>query len=112
MWINYEGKDSPMIHGNDIYYNHMTPHNRGVYALQANPGDDDNSTLTPNSSKASVEICMAQVCTVVWCVGQKATYHDTAFTIVGRGRYEPDPHTLYPHMTHVTPHDIPNLYNR
>ena len=50
IWINHEGKDSPMSHGHDINYNHMTPCNRGAYALQTNPGDDDNSTLTPKGS--------------------------------------------------------------
>ena len=50
MWTNYEGQDSPMSHGHDVNYSYMTPHNRGIYALQANKGDDDNSTLTPNGS--------------------------------------------------------------
>ena len=32
--------------------------------------------------------------------------------MVHRGIWEPDPHTLYPHMTHVAFHDIPNICTR
>ena len=52
MWTNHEGKDSLMSHGHDINISHMTPHNRGAYALQTNPGSDDDSTLTPKGSNS------------------------------------------------------------
>ena len=52
MWMNHEGKDCLMSHGHDINCNHMKPCNRGVYALQANSGKDDDSTLTPNGSNS------------------------------------------------------------
>ena len=52
MWTNHEDKNSPLSLGHDINYNHMMPYNRGVDALQANPGNDDNSTLTPKGSNS------------------------------------------------------------
>ena len=52
MWMNHEGQNSPMSHGHNVNYNHMAPHNRGVYSSQSNPGDDDDSTLTQNGSNS------------------------------------------------------------
>ena len=80
--MNHEGKDCLMSHGHDINCNHMKPCNRGVYALQANSGKDDDSTLTQMVAIASVETHMTHVCTVVGCVGQKATYYDTALKLL------------------------------
>ena len=40
-------KESPMSHGHNANYNYMTPHNRGVYSLQANPSNDDNVNSDP-----------------------------------------------------------------
>ena len=52
MWANHEGQGSPMSHGHNVNNNHIILHNRGVYSSQANPGDDENSTLTPNGSNS------------------------------------------------------------
>ena len=52
MWTNHEGKDIPMSYWYDINYSHMTPCNRGVNAVQANPGNDDDSTPTPKGSNS------------------------------------------------------------
>ena len=52
MWTNHEGQDSPMSQDLNINYKYMTPHNRGIYPSQANPGDNDDSTLTPNGSNS------------------------------------------------------------
>ena len=50
MWTNHEDQDSPMSHSHIVNHNHMTLHNRGAYLLHSNPGDSDDSTLTPNGS--------------------------------------------------------------
>ena len=52
MWTNHEGLDSPMRHGHNVKYNHMTLHYRGVYSLQSNLGDDDDSILTHHGSNS------------------------------------------------------------
>ena len=41
-----------MSHGHNINYKYMTLHNRGIYSPQPNPGDDDDSTLTPDGSNS------------------------------------------------------------
>ena len=82
IWTNHEGKDSPMSHGHDINYNCTTPRNEGVNALQANPGNDDDSTLTPKGSNSISEDSHASSLYSCWCVGWKATYHDTALKLL------------------------------
>ena len=52
MWRNHEGQDSPVSHGHNVNYSHMTLCNRGVYPSQSNPGDADDTTLTPNGSNS------------------------------------------------------------
>ena len=112
MWIHHEGQDSPISHGHDVNYNYMTPHNRGVYALQANPGNDDDSTLTPNCSNSISGNLHGLSLYSCWMHGKEGHLSQYHSKIVGRGRYEPDPHTLYPHLKHAAPHDISNSYDR
>ena len=52
VWTNHEGQNSPVSHGHNVNYNHMTLHNRGVHLSHSNPGGNDDSTLTPNGSNS------------------------------------------------------------
>ena len=112
MWMNHESQDSPMSHGHNVNHNHSTLCNRGVYSLQLNPHDDDDSTLNPNGNNSisgdsyGLNLYSCLVCGIE---GHLQWYCSKT---IGRGKYEPDSHTLYPHMTHVTSHDVPNLYYR
>ena len=112
MWTNHEGQDSPVSHGHNVNYNHTTPCNRGVYSLQANPGDDDDLTLTPNGSNNIRGDSHDSSLYSHWVCGMEGHLPWYCSKTVDRGRHEPDSHTLCSHMTHIASHDAPNLYNR
>ena len=112
LWTNHESKDSPMSHGHDINYNYITPHNRGAYGSQTNLCHDDNSTLTPKGSNSVSGDLHGSSLYSCWVCGTEGNLSQYCSKTVNRGRCELDPHTFYPHKTHVAPHDISNLYNR
>ena len=77
----------------------MTPHNRGVYTLQANLDDDDDSTLTPKGSNSICGDLHGLSLYSCWVCGMEGYLSQYCSKIADGGRYGPDPH-------------IPNLYNR
>ena len=112
MWTSHKGQDSPVSHGHNGHYKYMTQCNRGIYSSQTKSGDDDDSTLTPTGSNSISGDFHGLSLYSCWICGTKGHLSQYCSKTLGRDRHEPDSHMLYPHMTHVAPHDIPHFCSK
>ena len=103
VWTNNEGQDSPISHGCDTNYKDM---------ILCSRTDEDDSALTLNGNNSvsgeshSLSLYSCRVC------GTEGHLYQYCSQTFGIDKQEPDPHTLYPHMTCMPPHAIPQLSNR
>ena len=81
----------------------MTLHNRT---------DDDDSTVTPNGNNSVSGVSHGLSLYSCWVCGTEGYLSRYCSQTIGLDRWEPDPHTLYPHMMHVPLHAITLLSNR
>ena len=100
-----------MSHGHNVNYKYMTTHNRGIFPLQTNPGDNDDSTLTQYGNKSISGFSHGFSLYSYWVCGKEGHLLQYCSKTIGRDRYEPDSSSLYSHMTHVAPHDDLHLCN-
>ena len=102
VWTNNEGQDSPVSQGHDSNYKCTTSHNR----------IDDDSTLTLNGNSSISNESYGCSLYSYWVCEPEAHLSQYCSQIAGIDGQEPDSHTLYPYMTCVLPHAIPQLSNR
>ena len=88
--MNHGGQDRLISQSHNVNYNHTTASNTDVYSLQDNPGDDDNSNLTPNSSNNISGDFHGLILYSCWVCGTGGHLSQYCSKAIGRGRYAPD----------------------